>query len=54
MVKAKNHLNAQNSLLYLYPEMLDELLKYVFIPKKLAAGYRQHLLEIKTGAKARP
>jgi HEPN domain-containing protein len=53
-VKAKNHLNAQNSLLYLYPEMLDELLKYVFIPKKLVAGYRQHLLEIKTGAKARP
>jgi hypothetical protein len=34
--------------------MLDELLKYVFIPKKLVAGYRQHLLEIKTGAKARP
>ena len=53
-VKAKNHLNARNSLLYLYPEMLDELLKYVFIPKKLIAGYRQHLLEIKTGAKARP
>jgi hypothetical protein len=53
-VKARYHLNAQNSLLYLYPEMLDELLKYVFIPKKLVAGYRQHLLEIKTGAKARP
>lgn len=53
-VRAKNHLNAQNALLYLYPEMLDELLKYVFIPKRLVAGYRQHLLEIKTGAKARP
>lgn len=53
-VKAKDHLDAQNSLLYLYPEMLEELLKYVFIPKKLVAGYRQHLLEIKTGAKTRP
>ncbi|WP_052481151.1 HEPN domain-containing protein [Gilvimarinus agarilyticus] len=53
-VKAKNHSNAENSLLYLYPEMLDELLKYVFIPKKLVAGYRRHLSEIKAGAKARP
>jgi HEPN domain-containing protein len=53
MVKVKNHLNAQNPLLYIYPEMLDELLKYVFIPKKLVAIYRQHLLEIKTGVKAR-
>lgn len=48
-VKAKGHLNAQTALLYLYPEMLDELLKYVFIPKKLVAAYRQHLLEIKRG-----
>lgn len=53
-IKAKSHLNAQNSLLYLYPEMLDELLKYVFIPKKLVAGYRQHLSKIKSVAKARP
>lgn len=53
-VKAKSHLNAQHSLLYLYPEMLDELLKYVFIPKKQIAAYRQHLSEIMTGAKARP
>lgn len=45
-VKAKNHLSAQNPLLYLYPEMLDELLKYVFIPKELVKSYRQHLSEI--------
>lgn len=44
-VKAKKYLTAENSLLYLYPEMLDELLKYVYIPKKLVAGYRQHLLK---------
>lgn len=50
-VKAKNHLNAENPLLYLYPEMLDELLKYVFIPKKLVTAYREHLLEIKTTRK---
>ena len=53
-IRAKSHLSAQNPLLYLYPEMLDELVKYVFIPKKLVAGYRQHLAEIKSGAKARP
>jgi hypothetical protein len=53
-VRAKSHLSAQNPLLFLYPEMLDELVKYVFIPKKLVAGYRQHLAEIKCGAKARP
>lgn len=53
-VKAKNYLNAQNSLLYLYPEMLDELLKYVFIPKKLIGGYREHLSQIKAGKKSRP
>jgi HEPN domain-containing protein len=53
-VRTKNHLNAQNSLLYLYPEMLEELLKYVFIPKKLVAGYRAHLSQIKAGDKARP
>lgn len=53
-IKAISYLNAQNSLLYLYPEMLDELLKYVFIPKKLIASYREHLAEIKAGKKERP
>ena len=52
-IRAKSHLSGQNALLYLYPEMLDELVKYVFIPKKLIARYRQHLAEKKTGAKAR-
>jgi len=27
--------------------MLDELLKYVFIPRKLEEGYRAHLEHIK-------
>jgi HEPN domain-containing protein len=53
-IRAKSHLSAQNPLLYLYPEMLDELVKYVFIPQKLVVGYRQHLAEIRAGAKTRP
>jgi hypothetical protein len=53
-IRAKNHLNAQNPLLYLYPEMLDELIKYVFIPPKLVDSYRHHLAGIRAGAKARP
>jgi len=53
-IRVKSHLHAQNPLLYLYPEMLDELVKYVFIPKKLVASYRKHLAEIKAGTQARP
>ncbi len=53
-IRAKSHLSGQNPLLYFYPEMLDELVKYVFIPKKLVIGYRQHLAEIVAGAKTRP
>jgi HEPN domain-containing protein len=53
-IRAKNHLNFQNPALYFYPEMLDELVKYVFIPQKLVVGYRQHLAEIQAGTKTRP
>lgn len=53
-VRAKQHLHAQNPLLYLYPEMLDELLKYVFIPGRLVDGYRAHLAHIKANPNARP
>jgi hypothetical protein len=53
-VRVKSHLNAQNPHLYLYPEMLDELLKYVFIPQKLVDGYQTHLAEIQAGKKPRP
>lgn len=47
-VGVKRHLHAQNPMLYLYPEMLDELLSYVFIPPKLVGGYRSHLERIKS------
>lgn len=53
-IRAKSHLHTQNPLLYLYPEMLDELVKYAFIPKRLVAAYRKHLAEIKAGTQARP
>jgi HEPN domain-containing protein len=53
-VRARRHFNAQNPLLYLYPEMLDELVKYVFIPQKLSTAYRAHLAEIQAGTKPRP
>jgi HEPN domain-containing protein len=53
-VLAKSHFNAQNPILYLYPEMLDELVKYIFMPKKLVASYRQHLAEKRAGTKAKP
>lgn len=53
-VRVKQHLHAQNPLLYMYPEMLDELLKYVFIPDRLADGYRAHLANIKANPSSRP
>lgn len=53
-VMVKSHLHAQNPLLYLYPEMLDELQRYVFIPPKLEKAYRLHLSEIQSGTIERP
>lgn len=42
-VTVKNHLNAQNPHLTHYPQMLEELLKYIFMPKRIADAYRAHL-----------
>jgi len=42
-IRAKNHVNAQNPHLTHYPQMLEELLKYVYMPKKIADAYRAHL-----------
>jgi HEPN domain-containing protein len=53
-VRVKEHLHFQNPHLYLYPEMLDELVKYVFIPPKLAKAYRAHLESIKADPRSRP
>ncbi|CAN5763354.1 hypothetical protein BH11PSE12_BH11PSE12_30870 [soil metagenome] len=53
-VRARQHLHAQNPLLYIYPEMLEELLKYVLIPDRLADRYRAHLAIIQANPDARP
>ena len=34
--------SGNNSPLYLNPAMLDEVLKYVFLPKDIIAAYRNH------------
>src|SRR5688572_19273938 len=41
-IGVKRWLTAHNAPLYLNPQILDEVLKYVFIPKELAAACRSH------------
>jgi hypothetical protein len=41
-VRLNNWLKAHNAPLYLNPQILDEVLRYVFIPKDMEAGYRAH------------
>jgi hypothetical protein len=40
-VKMRPDWEAGNSPFFLHPEIIDEVLKYVFIPKDIAAGVRQ-------------
>jgi hypothetical protein len=44
IVKMKGWLRATNSPLNLNPQILDEVLKYVYLPKDLEAAYRAHQL----------
>jgi HEPN domain-containing protein len=53
-VKIRSHFYASNAPLFLYPEILEELNKYVFIPRKLQDGYRAHLDEIIANPDKRP
>jgi hypothetical protein len=53
-VKAKFHLHGENPILFLFPEVLEELRKYVHIPNKLASAYRTHLAEISADPTKRP
>jgi hypothetical protein len=41
-VRLAKWFSATNSPLYLHPELLDEVLKYVFLPKDVIAAYRAH------------
>jgi len=52
--KLRNHLEGANAPLYLYPDMLDELLKYVHVPERLADEYRLHLAEVLADPAKRP
>jgi len=54
MIRAQWRLNAQNPVLYLYPEMLDDIEKLVFMPDSLVKAYRVHLQEIKIDPGKRP
>lgn len=53
-VRIKPHFHYENSMLYLYPEMLDEILKYIKISNKLVKGYRTLIEHFKTNPEARP
>ncbi len=48
-VRAHDHFIGENAPLYLFPQMLDQLLEYVFIPPKLVDQYRLHLVEVEAG-----
>lgn len=53
-VRQRHHLQSENAPLWLHPEMLDELCKFVFIPKPLIAAYRDHLARIVADPSRRP
>jgi len=52
--RARDLMQAQNPTLYLYPEILDDILEYVFVPPKVEKAYREHLAEIMSGRRERP
>lgn len=53
-VRLRHNLQAANAPLYLYPDMLEELLKYVYIPKDLRTAYREHFRQIVADPSKRP
>ncbi len=54
VVKVRNEMEFSNAPLYLYPDMLEELLEYVHIPNYLVAGYREHFKIITANPALRP
>lgn len=44
-VKLHGYIEAGNSPLYMHPEILDEVLKYVYLPKRIVNEWREELLE---------
>jgi HEPN domain-containing protein len=41
-IRLRKWFQAHNAPLYLNPQILDEVLKYVFLPKEIRSGYRSH------------
>jgi len=41
-VRLRKWFQAHNAPLYLNPQILDEVLKYVFLTKEIKTGYRSH------------
>ena len=53
-VIAQDEWYAENAPLYLYPEMLDEVEKYVYLSKPLIKAYRAHLVKVTADPSQRP
>lgn len=53
-VRVRDHMAGENPVLYNYPEILDELLKYVSLPSKLEQAYRQHQAAVSANPGKRP
>jgi HEPN domain-containing protein len=41
-LRMRGWIHAVNAPLYMHPEILDEVLRYVFLPKRLVLAWRQH------------
>ena len=52
-VKVRDHMAGCNALLDNYPEMLDELLKFVSLPKSLEKAHREHMAAIQKDPSSR-
>ena len=50
-VKLQGYVEAGNSPLYMHPEILDEVLKYVYLPRRVASEWRLELAERMRAAK---
>lgn len=42
IVRLRKWVQADNAPLYLNPQILEKVLKYVFLPRELVKGYRRH------------
>jgi HEPN domain-containing protein len=51
-IKSHWHLRSQNPVLTHFPDVLDELMKYIFLPENLQVAYRSHLVQLKSEREA--